>query len=265
MFALPFGSRLNGGALVWRNQGVQTPVLPRATEHYKRCGGSATLPGMIVTIDGPAGSGKSTAARELATRLAIAYLDTGAMYRAVTLKALREQVDMTDDAALVDVARRADIRLIPERDGLCVLLDGRDVSREIRSAEVTAGARHPAACPEVRAIMVELQRRVGAELGSFVTEGRDQGSVVFPQADVKFFLDADPKVRARRRVEEMAGAGQPADYESVLAAILDRDQRDRSRPVAPLVRPEGGICIDTTDLGIAEMAEEMLCRVEQRR
>jgi len=213
-------------------------------------------------MDGPAGSGKSTAARELAKALGIAFLDTGATYRAVTLKALRAGVDLADEAALVDLARPMDLLLIPTAGGLEVRLDGRDVTREIRSEEVSAKSHHAAGSAAVRQVLVALQRRLGAALGSFVAEGRDQGSVVFPQADVKFYLDARPEVRARRRHEEMLADGHPSDYEQVLESILRRDARDRSRPVAPLVKPDGAITIDTSDVTVVEVVELLRRHVE---
>lgn len=219
---------------------------------------------MIITIDGPAGSGKSTVARKLAELLHIAHLDTGATYRAVTLKALREGVNMEDPAALVNVARRADIRLAPSTSGLRVMLDGQDVSRDIRTAEVSDKSQYVARAGEVRGVLVELQRRIGREVGSFVTEGRDQGSVVFPDADVKFYLDASPEVRARRRHEEMLADGQPAVYEEVLASIVARDHRDKSRTVAPLTRPAGAVEVDTSDMTIEQVTAALMRHVEAR-
>ncbi len=223
-----------------------------------------TLPAMRITIDGPAGSGKSTAARRLAQRLDIPYLDTGAMYRAVTLQGLREGIDLSDPDALTAVARRADIRLVPRPEGVQVLLGGEDVSRAIRTAEISDNAHHAANCPGVRAVMVELQQRIGAELGDFVTEGRDQGSVVFPAAELKFYLDADPTVRAERRYEELTRAGERVEFQDLLESILIRDRRDRSRAVGPLVSPQGAIEIDTTHMTVEQTTERLLEIVKER-
>ncbi|MHC4981913.1 MAG: (d)CMP kinase [Planctomycetota bacterium] len=212
---------------------------------------------MIITIDGPAGSGKSTAARQLAKALGTAYLDTGATYRAVTLKAMREGIDLADEGSLAELARRSDIRLTPEQAGTRVFMDGRDVSREIRSEKVSQKSYYVARSPTVREVLVALQRKLGAGLGDFIAEGRDQGSVVFPEAEFKFYLDASPEVRARRRTDEMLADGQDVRYEEVLAAILERNGRDRSRAVAPLVKPQGAIEIDTTDMTIDEVVAEL--------
>ena len=220
---------------------------------------------MVVTIDGPAGSGKSTAARELARALGVAYLDTGATYRAVTLKAIRDGVDMEDEETLADIARAIDLKLSAAADGLRVLLDGEDVSRAIRTEEVSEQSYYVARSPVVREVLVALQRRLGAQLGDFVAEGRDQGSVVFPDADVKFYLDASPEVRARRRCDEMLADGQDVRYEHVLQAIVERDGRDRARAVAPLVKPGGAIEIDTSDKAIPQVVTELLQRVEASR
>lgn len=219
---------------------------------------------MIITIDGPAGSGKSTASRKLARALGIAYLDTGATYRAVTCRAISLGVDLADEGALADVARRIDLKLIPEPDGIRVLADGQDITAEIRTPEVTAQTHRAAGSPLVREVLVELQRRLGAELGSFVAEGRDQGSVVFPEADVKFYLDASPQVRARRRKDDLEAAGLEADLDDTRRAILDRDRHDRGRHVAPLIRPEGAIVIDTSEMTIAETSAVLARAVRER-
>lgn len=212
---------------------------------------------MIITIDGPAGSGKSTAARGLAAALGIAYLDSGATYRAVTLAAIRAGVDWADEAALAELARRTHVRLIPEERGVRVLLGEEDVSAAIRTTEVTEKSRYAARSGVVREVLVDLQRRIGRELGDFVAEGRDQGTVAFPQADLKFYLDARPEVRARRRHAELTAAGQPADPDGVLQAVVERDRRDRSRAVGPLAKPPGAIEIDTSDMSVAQMVAAM--------
>jgi len=219
---------------------------------------------MIITIDGPAGSGKSTASRELARALGIAYLDTGATYRAVTFRAISLGVDLADEAALADVARKIDLKLIPEPGGTRVLADGQDITAEIRTPEVTAQTHHAAGSPVVREVLVDMQRRLGADLGSFVAEGRDQGSVVFPDADVKFYLDASPQVRARRRKDYLEAAGLEADLDDTRRAILDRDRHDRGRQVAPLIRPEGAIVIDTSEMAIAETSAVLARAVRER-
>ena len=220
---------------------------------------------MIVTIDGPAASGKSTIARELARHLGIAYLDTGATYRAVTLKAIRAGIELDDENSLVRLAKAAEVKLIPEGDGVRVLLDGADVSREIRSAEVSAASRYAAGSRGVREILVGLQRRLGAELGDFVAEGRDQGSVVFPEADVKFYLTASMDVRARRRCLEMQAAGETADRKDVLGALNERDRRDSSRAVGPLSVPAGAIEVDSSDKTVEQVRDELSRHVEAVR
>jgi len=220
---------------------------------------------MIITIDGPAGSGKSTIARRLAEALGLAYLDTGATYRAITLKALSRGVGMEDEAALAELARSTDVKLIPSAEALDVIVDGEEVTRQIRSAEVSDNSHFIARSAAVREVLVRLQRRLGEQLGEFVAEGRDQGSVVFPGADVKFYLDASPEVRARRRYEEIATDGQEARYEDVLRAIIERDRRDRSRAVGPLIRPSGAIEIDTTDKTVEQVTAELLRHVRQGR
>ncbi|HOD83483.1 MAG: Cytidylate kinase [Planctomycetes bacterium ADurb.Bin126] len=212
---------------------------------------------MIITIDGPAGSGKSTAARNLAKALGIAFLDSGATYRAAVWKAMQAGLDLDDEQAVAASTRSAEMHFVRQGDALQVLLDGRDVTGDIRRPEVSENASRIARSPVVRAILVEMQRNLGAELGSFVTEGRDQGSVVFPHADVKFYLDASPQTRARRRCDELCQAGHEADHDEVLAAIIDRDQRDSSRSAAPLVCPDGAICIDTSDNTIEQTMQQL--------
>jgi len=226
------------------------------------CPECSKLPAMIITIDGPAGAGKSTAARNLAKNLGIAYLDTGATYRAVTLKALREGVDLSDERAIARVAANIDLKLVPDDDGVKVYLDGMDVTDEIRSVDVTDKAKYVANSRAARSELVKLQREMGERLGSFVAEGRDQGSVVFPAADVKFYLDADLTERARRRAAELAARGRAASVDQVRRAMLTRDRLDMSRPTGPLVVPRGAITVITTGKSIEQVAAELLACVE---
>jgi len=216
---------------------------------------------MIVTIDGPAGSGKSTAARKLAAKLGIAYLDTGAMYRALALAALNDAIRMTDDAALIALARSAQIELDCGPTYTRVTLNGADVSEAIRSMAVNGATSFVARIPEIRRLLVEKQRRIGQDLGSLVTEGRDQGSVVFPNADLKFFLGASIEKRASRRLQELLADGEEASYDEILDNLRKRDGNDQAQ-WAPLLEPATAIHIDTTNMAIHEVVERMLDEVK---
>jgi cytidylate kinase len=219
---------------------------------------------VIITIDGPAGSGKSTTARKLAARLGIPYLDTGAMYRVVTLAALEDGVDLDDDAALAALAARDEYRLDLGPTHIRVTLRGRDVTEEIRSMRVNDHTRFIAASPGVRRVLIARQREIGARLGSMVTEGRDQGTAAFPDADAKFFLDATLEKRAERRLYDLHADGEEVTYEQVLANLAERDRTDSQRPVAPLTMPPGAIHIDTSHLSIAEVLDAIIAQLRQR-
>ncbi len=218
---------------------------------------------MIISIDGPAGSGKSTAARKLAARLGIPYLDTGAMYRAIALAALERGVRMTETDAIIALAQSCDIRLDCGPTHTRVTLDGRDVSEAIRSMAVSQATSYVARIQSVRDILVEKQREIGTRLGALVTEGRDQGSVVFPDADLKFFLDAAIDRRAMRRYQELAADGEDASYELIMENLQERDGNDR-RQWAPLLAPRTAIRIDTSDMNIHEVVERMLEEIRRR-
>ncbi|MCK6457558.1 MAG: (d)CMP kinase [Phycisphaerae bacterium] len=219
---------------------------------------------MIITIDGPAGSGKSTAARKLAARLGIAYLDTGAMYRAIALRALEHGVRLTDVEALVKTALEADIEVICGPTFTRVMLDGRDVTEAIRSMAVNAATSYVAREQRIRDLLVKRQREIGARLGSLVTEGRDQGSVVFPHADLKFFVDASIEKRAERRHQEMLADGENVTYDEILANLRERDGND-AHQWAPLLEPATAIHLDTTRLTIHEVVEKMLEVIQRQK
>ena len=220
---------------------------------------------LIITIDGPAGSGKSTVAAALARTLGITYLDTGAMYRAVTLCALQQDIDLDDPLALEDLTRNCPIQLTPLPQGTGVSFNGRDITAAIRANEVTAASHKIAAVPALRELLVTQQRQIATEAGALVTEGRDQGTIVFPDTPFKFYLDASPACRAQRRCEQLDRQGQPADYEEILAAQEQRDQRDSSRQTGPLKIPDDAIVIDTTGMSIEAVVAALSQHIDQLR
>lgn len=206
------------------------------------------LKNLIIAIDGPAGSGKSTVSKLIAKKLGLLYIDTGAMYRALTLKAMREGVNLEDESALTGLAKRTKISLKDE-GSLRVFLDGEDVSKPIRTPEVTSNVRYIARTPGVRREMVKLQRFMGKISGG-VLEGRDIGTVVFPDADYKFYLDASPEERAKRRYKDMLELGAGQEVEKIKKDIIERDASDVNRKVGALKQASDAIYIDTTNLSI---------------
>ncbi len=215
---------------------------------------------MIVAIDGPAGAGKSTVAREVARRLGAAYLDTGAMYRALTLLAIRDGVPPSDGEALAALARRHPVEIIPTGDGDRVRVDGRDVTAAIRSPEVAAQVSEVAAHPGVREQMVAAQRALMSR-GDWVSDGRDVGSTVRPDADVKVYLTASPEERARRRCAELAAGGIELDEAQVLEDVRRRDELDTSRAASPLRVAPGAVVIDSSDLDPGGVADRVMSLV----
>ncbi len=211
---------------------------------------------LIVAIDGPAGAGKSTAARLLAARLGYALLDTGAIYRTMALRARQSGIAWEDGPAVAALADGLELSFRLDGQVNRVLANGEDVTAAIRTPEISDGASRVSALPEVRAALLGLQRRIGAA-GGVVVEGRDIGTVVFPQAEAKFFLTASADERARRRVAELAAAGRPADLAQTKAEILARDERDSSRATAPLRRADDAVEIDSSALGAQQVVERM--------
>lgn len=217
---------------------------------------------MIITIDGPAGSGKSTAARKLAARLEIPYLDTGAMYRAIAHAALEQQVDIEDSAALLALARSLALEVDCGPTHTRVRVNGHDVTEAIRSMDVSRYTSGVARHPQVRALLVAQQREVAAQTGSLVTEGRDQGAVVFPDADVKFVLEAKLHARALRRHREMLADGEEVTLEEVSQNLSARDAVD-AKQWEPLLQSGAAIVIDTSDMTIQEVVDALVARLPQ--
>ena len=214
---------------------------------------------MIVTIDGPAGAGKSSAAKMLAQRLGFEFLDTGAMYRAVTLAGLRKHIDFHDEQQLVSLVESITLEMPPGR----VVLNGEDITGLIRTPEVTACSAPVANSPAVRHRLSEMQRHIAIGR-NIVCEGRDQGTIVFPHAECKFFLEAQPEERARRRYEELVARGQPATYEETLAAQEARDARDAARSIAPMKPAADAIRIDSTGLSLDDVVQRLETEARRR-
>lgn len=215
---------------------------------------------MIIAIDGPAGVGKSTVAKLLAARLGFLYLDTGALYRAVAWKVLRSNLLPADQEAVAQLLAATSIQMHFQKGGMTVLVDGRDVTHELRSPEVSASASIISAIPAVREWLLPVQRQIG-ERGSVVAEGRDIGTRVFPSARLKFFLDADATVRADRRHQELVAAGHCGPMEKTYQDLSHRDARDRTRAAAPLIAAADARHIDTSTLNIDEVVEQMMAAV----
>ena len=232
--------------------------------------------GMIITIDGPAGSGKSTVAARLARKLSVAYLDTGAMYRAITWAALQKEVSLDDTSALNKLTKNCRIEFlweknssdktekysnpsheIPEMEHQRIWLDGKEITLDIRSPKVTENAYKIAQNPHVRVTLVQQQREIAKQSGTLVTEGRDQGTVAFPDADYKFYLDAACTTRAKRRWLQQKKNGVNENYEKILEDLIQRDLRDSTRKIAPLAIPHDAIRIDSTNMPADQVVETL--------
>jgi len=219
---------------------------------------------MVITIDGPAASGKSTAARLLARKLGASFLDTGAMYRAVTLAAMQAEVDMSDQDKLLGVMETSEFQFSLRDGKMVVCINGIDVTGQIRRPQITANARYIASSPKAREKLVQMQRQFAAGRQKIVTEGRDQGTVAFSDADIKFYLTADSIERARRRQAELRAKGGDQSLEQIQKAIEERDKSDENRTVGPLRPAEDAIVVDTTDLSIEEVVEKLLGYVKEK-
>jgi len=214
---------------------------------------------LIIAIDGPSGAGKGTVARAVAAELGYRHVDSGAMYRAVAWRALRDNISLDDEAAVARVARESAIHVSATH----VTIDGTDVTREIRTPAIDRAAAVVARLPGVRAALVERQRAMGAGNG-IVMEGRDIGTVVFPDADVKIYLDASPDERARRRAADPAHSGVPVAVSEVATQLTERDRSDRTRAASPLYAAEDAVVIDTTGKSVIDVVDEVLAIVKQR-
>ena len=221
---------------------------------------------MIIAIDGPSGAGKSTLGKMLAKNLNLLYLDTGAMYRAVGLAVLQSGIDFEEKEKIAETAKNSEIKLVGEPENLQIFLNGKDVSAEIRTNEVGQAASIVSTISEVRKILVEHQRSLGegSETGA-VLDGRDIGTVVFPKADVKFFLTAKPEARAQRRFEEDSAKGRSVSYEQTFKEIKERDERDVSREDSPLSIADDAFVIDTSEMDLTEVFEQMITTVRERQ
>ena len=219
--------------------------------------------GTIITVDGPSGAGKGTLCYALAEKLDYALLDSGAIYRVTALAALQRKTDLTNEPALAELARHLDIQFIPQNGEVNILLAGMNVSHLIRTQEVADAASKVAVFPEVRSALLQLQQDFAKNYG-LIADGRDMGTVVFPNAQVKLFLDASAEERAKRRYKQLQNKGINGNFEQILAEIKERDFRDRNREVAPLKPADDALLLDSTTLSIGEVIDQALAYIQEK-
>ena len=219
--------------------------------------------GTIITVDGPSGAGKGTLCYALAEKLGSALLDSGAIYRVTALAALQRKTDLTNESALAELARHLDIQFIPQNGEVNILLAGMNVSHLIRTQEVADAASKVAVFPEVRSALLQLQQDFAKNDG-LIADGRDMGTVVFPNAQVKLFLDASAEERAKRRYKQLQNKGINGNFEQILAEIKERDFRDRNREVAPLKPAYDALLLDSTTLSIGEVIDQALAYIQEK-
>lgn len=219
---------------------------------------------MIITVDGPSGAGKGTLCYALAEKLGFALLDSGAIYRVTALAALKSAVKLDDELALAALARNLDIQFIPKNGEVEIILNNENVSGQIRTQDVADAASKIAVFPQVRAALLQLQQDFAKTNKGLIADGRDMGTVVFPNAEVKLFLDASAEERAKRRFKQLQSKGINGNFDQILAEIKERDFRDRNRPVAPLKPADDALLLDSTELSIEEVIAQALQFIESK-
>ena len=218
---------------------------------------------IVITVDGPSGAGKGTLCHALADKLGFDFLDSGAIYRILALAALKQQIDFEDETALAELGRRLEVKFVPQGSEVQVILDGENVGDQIRTAQAGQNASKIAIYPKVREALLQRQRDFSSEKG-LIADGRDMGTIVFPHAQIKFFLDASAEERTKRRVKQLQEKGFNANFDEILAEIKERDFRDRNRPVAPLVPATDAVILDSTHLSIEEVIQQALDHIAQK-
>lgn len=219
--------------------------------------------GIVITVDGPSGAGKGTLCHALAEKLGFDFLDSGAIYRILALAAVKQGIAFESETALAQLGRNLNVKFVPENNEIQVILDGENVGDQIRTAQAGQNASKIAVYPQVREALLQRQRDFRSPEG-LIADGRDMGTVVFPEAEIKFFLDASAEERTRRRVKQLQEKGFNANFDEILAEIKERDFRDRNRPVAPLVPAKDAMILDSTHLSIEEVIQQALDYIAQK-